>query len=72
MFEVDAGHLQEMEQVARRTAHEKLSPSAYGNLADDVANQAVFEYWELVYRGEKIDNPEAVVTTIAKRRAIYA
>jgi DNA-directed RNA polymerase specialized sigma24 family protein len=61
-----------MQRVALAVARPRLTPSAFGNLADDVANQAVFEYWELLKQGERIDNPEAMVTTIAKRRAIDA
>lgn len=72
MFEVDADHLDEMWRVARRAAGNKLSPSAYGNLAEDVASQAIFEYWKLVERGEEVANPQAMVTTIAQRRAIDA
>jgi DNA-directed RNA polymerase specialized sigma24 family protein len=43
-----------------------------GNLAEDVAARAVVEYWRIVERGEVVHNPDAMVTTIAKRRALNA
>lgn len=49
-----------------------LSSSARFNIADTVSSQAVFEYWQAVQRGENVRNDEALVRTIAKRRAIDA
>lgn len=59
-------------EVAERAAFRYLSPSAQGNLIQDVVSRAVAEYWAVVQRGELVENPEALVTTIATRRALNA
>lgn len=58
--------------VAYRAAASVLSPSARPNLAEDVASKAVEEYWRKLQTEETIEDPEALVATIARRRALDA
>ena len=59
-----------LSDVAERATIRKLSTSALGNLLDDVVSITMTEYWTLVQRGTQIEDPEAMVATIAQRRAI--
>lgn len=59
-----------LSDVAKHATITKLSSSALGNLLDDVVSITMTEYWTLVQTGTQINDPEAMVATIARRRAI--
>jgi RNA polymerase sigma factor (sigma-70 family) len=59
----------ELRRLARKAARRVLTMSA-DDLAEDVAQQAIVELWRRDQRGGVIENPEALVQTIARRRAL--
>lgn len=59
----------ELRRLARKAARRVLTLSA-DDLAEDVAQQAIIELWRREQRGDAIENPEALVQTIARRRAL--
>ncbi len=59
-------------QIAARQVYSIVSPSARDNVTEGIAADAVAELVAKIEAGETIDNPEAMLTTIARRRAIDA
>ena len=59
----------ELLRLARKAARRVLTASA-DDLAEDLAQQAVLELWRRQQKGIAIANPDALVQTIARRRAM--
>lgn len=69
---LDRSSYGEYYQIASRQVYSIVSPSARDNVTEGIAAGAVAELVAKLEAGESIDNPEAMLTTIARRRAIDA
>ena len=57
-------------RIAEAAAYEIVSPSARSNLIDQIAADALEQYWEAVNSGVDIRNSHGWVATTARRRAL--